>query len=101
MTTTDSPPLYLGADIEAPTSEAWATAWTALHADRWLLLPDVVAAVHHAHPDLERKTIYSVIRTATANHLVEMQGTYRRRNHEHIDTRMIRRHPATQETSAP
>ena len=98
MTTTDTPAPSPGADPDAPTSRAWATAWSILHTDRWLPLGDVAHAIQHAHPTLNPKTAFTVIAEATKNGLVEMVGSYRRGKSGH-DTREIRRHPATQETA--
>lgn len=100
MTDTDTPPLYPGADPDAPTSKAWATAWSILQADHRLPLAGVAQAIQHAHPTLNPKTAFTVIHGAIKNGLIEREGTYKRGKNGY-DTRMIRRHPATQETTTP
>jgi hypothetical protein len=93
------PDLWPSMDRSTPTARAWITIWSMLDAERWTPLADVIEATTYAHPELERTTIDLRIRDARHRKLIQRKGGYSRKHQR--DTRMIRRHPATQETTAP
>lgn len=97
--TNSTPNLWPGMDPKSPTGRAWASVWAATPADHWVPLTGVIEAVGHAHPRLKRVSIDSIIRQGRRNRLLQRRGGYSHKTGR--DTRMIRRHPATQETAAP
>lgn len=96
---TTAPDLWPDMNRSTPTAKAWITIWNMLDAERWTPLADVIDAASRAHPELERKTIDMRIRDARHRKFVQRKGGYSHKTGR--DTRMIRRHPATQETAAP
>lgn len=95
--TTTAPDLWPDMDRSTPTAKAWISIWNST--EEWVALADVIEAVGYAHPTVKRKTIDNLIRRARTARLIQRQGGYSHKTGR--DTRMIRRHPATQETTAP
>ena len=81
------------------TMKAWADLWRMLGSDEWTSLADVFDQILQRHPTLKRKTIDSIIREARTKQLVQHRGGFSQKTRR--DTRQIRRHPKTQEATAP
>ena len=98
MTTTTAPDLWPGMDRSTPTARAWLDLWDLLDHDAWVATTEAIDTVLDKNPTVKRTTLVAKIYEAKRLRLIQKRGGYSHKNK--TDTRMIRRHPATQERTA-
>lgn len=99
MSTTTAPDLWPDMDRSTATAQAWIDLWDLLDHDAWTPTTEAISAVLEKNPTVKRATLLAKMYEAKRLRLIQKRGGYSHKTKR--DTRMIRRHPATQETTAP